>query len=292
MSRRLPGQRAIQGWLSYRQCSQRWACRRKPVRARYDSAWVGQQRSRILIQSRSNSLALSTIDVTMRTTLLIALATLSLSACDQTTTPGITREDTPELTQEYAEFRATQLEHVRYQLTVELDPSLDYFSGKNRISFDLRDRASDLTIDFSGGEVFRVSVNTRILSLTTRTRRFRYSINRTSRGDSHCRSRRLMTGISYRPARRRRSSRQQTALETGCSRKRCRYRHTSCLCMPVNTLSGRTAPFAFHYGSSHASRWPTWSGRIRTCGSSTPAPVSISLKSISASTIRTGSTTS
>jgi len=95
----------------------------------------------------------------MRTTLLIALATLSLSACDQTTTPGITREDTPELTQEYAEFRATQLEHVRYQLTVELDPSLDYFSGKNRISFDLRDRASDLTIDFSGGEVFRVSVN-------------------------------------------------------------------------------------------------------------------------------------
>ncbi|MEE8426492.1 MAG: aminopeptidase N [Woeseiaceae bacterium] len=95
----------------------------------------------------------------MRTTLLTGLAVLSLAACDQTTTPGITREDEPKLTQEYAEFRATQVEHVRYHLTVELDPSLDYFSGENRISFDLRDNLSDLTIDFSGGEVFGVSVN-------------------------------------------------------------------------------------------------------------------------------------
>ncbi len=95
----------------------------------------------------------------MRTALFFALAVLSPGACDQTATPGTEREDNSKLTQEYAEFRATQVEQVSYQLMVELDPSLDYFSGENRIRFELRDNSSDLTLDFSGGEVFGVSVN-------------------------------------------------------------------------------------------------------------------------------------
>ena len=99
----------------------------------------------------------------MRNSTLAALAALAISACGQTTAPsddrGVTREDTAGLTQTYAEFRATQVGNVRYQLSVELDPELDDFSGENRIVFDVYEKSSDLTIDFSDGEVSSVSVN-------------------------------------------------------------------------------------------------------------------------------------
>jgi len=72
---------------------------------------------------------------------------------------GVTREDTAGLTQTYAEFRATQVGNVRYLLSIELDPELDDFSGENRVSFDLHENKSNLTIDFSNGEVSSVSVN-------------------------------------------------------------------------------------------------------------------------------------
>ncbi|MDH3429954.1 MAG: aminopeptidase N, partial [Gammaproteobacteria bacterium] len=102
----------------------------------------------------------------MQKSLLTSLAALSLAACEPVATPAddstlqtVARADTPGLTEQYAAFRATQVANVRYQLAVELDPSLDYFSGENRISFDLRDTSSDLTVDFAGGEVFGASVN-------------------------------------------------------------------------------------------------------------------------------------
>jgi aminopeptidase N len=102
----------------------------------------------------------------MQKWLLAGLAALGLVACDPAATPGddddlqtMARTAMPGLTQAYAEFRATQVDNVRYRLTVELDPSLDYFSGENRISFDWRDTSSDLTIDFAGGEIFDVSAN-------------------------------------------------------------------------------------------------------------------------------------
>lgn len=102
----------------------------------------------------------------MRKPLLGSLAALSLAACDPAATPAdetvlqtVVRADAPGLTQEYAGFRATQVANVRYRLAVELDPSLDYFSGENSISFDLHDTSSDLTIDFAGGEVFGASAN-------------------------------------------------------------------------------------------------------------------------------------
>ena len=102
----------------------------------------------------------------MRRSRLIVLAALALAACGEAPTPtevggvqDITREDTTGLTQQYAEFRANQVGNVRYDLTVQLDPALDSFSGENRLSFDKRENSADLTIDFANGEVSSVGVN-------------------------------------------------------------------------------------------------------------------------------------
>jgi len=100
----------------------------------------------------------------MRPWHLAAIAALGLCACNQASTPAdgrqtIARADRPGLTQHYAEFRATQVENVRYELAAQLDPSLTYFAGENRIFFDLPENSSDLTIDFSGGDVLGVSAN-------------------------------------------------------------------------------------------------------------------------------------
>jgi aminopeptidase N len=102
----------------------------------------------------------------MRNSILTTLAALCLSACDPGATPAdkipataTAREDAPGLTQTYAEFRASQVHNAHYELDVELDPTLDYFSGENRIRFDWSGGSSDLTIDFAGGDVDSVNVN-------------------------------------------------------------------------------------------------------------------------------------
>jgi len=102
----------------------------------------------------------------MRKSHLVAIATLALTACDQApVTSGaniiqeVTREDLVGLTQEYADFRANQVGNVRYDLTVQLDPSQDSFTGENRLSFDKSGNSADLTIDFANGEISGVSVN-------------------------------------------------------------------------------------------------------------------------------------
>ena len=102
----------------------------------------------------------------MRKSYLVAITALALAACDQSSTPtddsgvqAVSREVTAGLTQQFAEFRATQVTNVRYRLTVELDPSLENYSGENRIRFDLHGNSSDLTIDFLSGEISGVSVN-------------------------------------------------------------------------------------------------------------------------------------
>ncbi len=100
----------------------------------------------------------------MRCSLLAALVAICLYGCGQQSSPepgaaGTSRGDRPGLIQEYAEFRASQVDNVRYQLAVELDPALDYFTGENTILFDRIEDVSDLTIDFLGGEIFGVVVN-------------------------------------------------------------------------------------------------------------------------------------
>ncbi len=102
----------------------------------------------------------------MRISYFAALAALALGACGQTSAPttdssvpAVSRENSAGLTQTYAEFRATQVGNVSYQLAVDLDPDLDHFSGENRISFDLYENISDVTIDFANGDVSSVSVN-------------------------------------------------------------------------------------------------------------------------------------
>ena len=86
----------------------------------------------------------------------IVLAALILAACGEAPAPTamsgnheIIRKDMAGLTQPYAEFRANQVGNVRYGLTVQLDSALDSFSGENRLSFDLGEDYSDLTIDFA-----------------------------------------------------------------------------------------------------------------------------------------------
>ena len=59
---------------------------------------------------------------------------------------------------------AAQVSNVRYRLEVQLDPTLDYFTGKNSIRFDWAAATSDLTIDFAGGDVFEVRVNAEIIA--------------------------------------------------------------------------------------------------------------------------------
>jgi aminopeptidase N len=102
----------------------------------------------------------------MRYSLFATLVAICLYGCNQQSLPAtnvdpaeISRADQPGLTQEYADFRAAQVGNVRYRLDVELDPALDYFTGRNTILFDLLDDASPLTIDFLDGDVFAVAVN-------------------------------------------------------------------------------------------------------------------------------------
>ena len=87
----------------------------------------------------------------------IALIILSQAACQQAA--SVNRDDAPGLTQDYAAFRSTQVEDIRYDLKVELDPTLELFSGRNSIDFNLVEFSSDLTIDFLGGDVIAVIVN-------------------------------------------------------------------------------------------------------------------------------------
>jgi len=102
----------------------------------------------------------------MRRSRLVVLTALTLAACGEAPAPaetgddqGMTRKDKVGLTQEYAEFRAHQVENVRYDLTVQLDPSQDFFTGENKLSFETSENPVDLTVDFGNGEVSAVSVN-------------------------------------------------------------------------------------------------------------------------------------
>jgi aminopeptidase N len=98
----------------------------------------------------------------MRLPVLVAfetlVATLVLSACHSTIVT-VDRPEGPGLSEDYARFRAAEVNNVRYQLSVALDPALTEFSGENRLIFDLADAVSDLTIDFSGGQVLSVEAN-------------------------------------------------------------------------------------------------------------------------------------
>jgi len=75
----------------------------------------------------------------MRLPIIAALAATSLVACNQAPTPAdhstadsVVREAPTGLTQTYAEFRAIQVNDVRYGLTIELDPVLPEFVGENQ----------------------------------------------------------------------------------------------------------------------------------------------------------------
>ncbi|MGB5345214.1 MAG: aminopeptidase N [Woeseia sp.] len=97
----------------------------------------------------------------MRLSLTVAVLVSLLGACNlaPSATGKIVRANHSALTQTYAEFRASQLQNVRYELNVELDPALAEFSGQNRLLFEFLDTSSDLCIDFANGTVSSVIVN-------------------------------------------------------------------------------------------------------------------------------------
>ena len=79
----------------------------------------------------------------MRRSRLVVLAASILAACGEAPAPAntggdqeMTRRDEVGLTQEYAEFRADQVDNVRYDLTVQLDPSQDSYTSENKVSFE------------------------------------------------------------------------------------------------------------------------------------------------------------
>ncbi len=101
--------------------------------------------------------------------LLLALSCL-LSACQpEQASPGITsdpvipgviRESRPDLSEDYARFRAAQISAVSYTLSLRLPAEADDFSGQVTIEFTLNPgNRSPLTIDYDSGEVLAVSVN-------------------------------------------------------------------------------------------------------------------------------------
>jgi len=85
---------------------------------------------------------------------LLSLLTLNANAQE------FTRQFLPYLEQEYAEFRADQVNNVAYSLFVEIDEDADDFSGTVDISFDLaQGNTAPLTFDFDQGNVGSITVN-------------------------------------------------------------------------------------------------------------------------------------
>ncbi len=98
--------------------------------------------------------------------LLAMLCICGLLACsdrpesppDSVPTTG-KRADEAGLQKSYAAHRAMQIDDVRYRLHVDLDPALEQYMGTNTLSFAWTGTASELTIDFSAGEVDSIIVN-------------------------------------------------------------------------------------------------------------------------------------
>jgi len=85
---------------------------------------------------------------------LLSLLTLNANAQE------FTRQFLPYLEQEYAEFRADQVNNVAYSLFVEIDEDADDFSGTVDINFDLaQGNTAPLTFDFDQGNVGSITVN-------------------------------------------------------------------------------------------------------------------------------------
>jgi aminopeptidase N len=73
------------------------------------------------------------------------------------------RPQSANITQDYAHFRAIQVENVDYTLEMRLDAASTEYSGSVRIEFDLARAGEPVTIDFDDGKILSLRVNGRKL---------------------------------------------------------------------------------------------------------------------------------
>jgi aminopeptidase N len=102
----------------------------------------------------------------MRLSILLAFISLCalLSSCNNgIDNSSYTRPAERGLDQTSAELRKQQVSHPRYQIHLRLNAQGSDFSGSNIIDFDFQPQAnrkgSDLTIDFTNGEISQLSIN-------------------------------------------------------------------------------------------------------------------------------------
>ncbi|MCI5072634.1 aminopeptidase N [bacterium] len=69
------------------------------------------------------------------------------------------RENKPNLSQSYAEFRSKHIANVSYNLSFDLSHGEEKFSGVSIIHFDYKAQSQPLTVDFIGGTVKSLKVN-------------------------------------------------------------------------------------------------------------------------------------
>lgn len=75
-------------------------------------------------------------------------------------TQALVRNQHAHLEQDYAAMRASQISNVHYALSFELDKTSPNFEGSANIEFELAEgNKSDITVDFNGGEVKRLSLD-------------------------------------------------------------------------------------------------------------------------------------
>jgi aminopeptidase N len=100
-------------------------------------------------------------------TLVLLWVVLCSSGCgsgrtpSQAELPGVTRATVDHLTREHAQLRKSQVDDVAYHLDIDVTRPGDRFSGAVRIDYSLKKVVRDLTVDFSGGSVDRITVNGR-----------------------------------------------------------------------------------------------------------------------------------
>ena len=100
-------------------------------------------------------------------TLVLLWVVLCSSGCgsgrtpSQAELPGVTRATVDHLTREHARLRKSQVDDVMYHLDIDVTRPGDRFSGAVRIDYSLKKVVRDLTVDFPGGSIDRITVNGR-----------------------------------------------------------------------------------------------------------------------------------
>ncbi|HMQ09666.1 MAG TPA: aminopeptidase N [Oligoflexia bacterium] len=72
---------------------------------------------------------------------------------------SMNRENKPNLSQTYAEFRSKHISNVSYNLSFDLSHGKEKFSGISSIHFEYKPQSQPVTIDFVGGTVKSVKIN-------------------------------------------------------------------------------------------------------------------------------------